>query len=574
MHLVAVCTGKTRAVEIQGSTVQTAYLKAQVRGPCRIGLAGPEGNETAVHPDTVYAIALEHYDYWTQRLGSHISQSGYGYFAENLTIAGLDEQALHVGDVLLIGSTVRLIVTGPRIPCFKVAWRMQQPQAFVRDFAESGRTGVYFAVLQPGMIEAGDTVEVIHRESANPTVATLGAVARGAVEITTAALARLLALPCLSKTAALLLGGIYYRLLDQPDHTRHWDGWRDFVVLDVKDETDTVKSFELAPADAKPLPRFAAGQYVTLQFADRTGQEFVRPWSLSSYSREPESFRITVKREQHASAALHAAIHKGATVKLRPPNGQFKLDRSRVMPVVLVAAGIGVTPLLSMARAHLDRGPGTAPLRLFHCVRNGAAHPLRTEIAELQSSHTGFKARFYYSQPRPEDAQTPHEAGRLTAERLIAAVADLQIEFAGKMIPVPWYEIDMYLCGPTPFLEQMHADLIQRGARPERLKMEYFMPHARPQRGQSGIPQATVRFARSGTQTSWRQSENSTLLQLGGALGLDLPFSCRSGYCGSCQCRIVEGEVRYEYAPLYDAPPAHALLCCARPASPVLILDA
>lgn len=107
MHLVTVCTGKTHAVEIQGATIQTAYLKSQVRGPCFIGHAGPEGNETAVHPDTVYAIAREHYDYWAQRLGSQISQSGYGYFAENLTIAGLDEQALHVGDVQL-GSSLGL----------------------------------------------------------------------------------------------------------------------------------------------------------------------------------------------------------------------------------------------------------------------------------------------------------------------------------------------------------------------------------------------------------------------------------------------------------------------------------
>jgi uncharacterized protein len=348
------------------------------------------------------------------------------------------------------------------------------------------------------------------------------------------------------------------------------------VVLDVKDETETVKSFELIPADAAPLPRFAAGQFVTVRFADSAGQEFVRPWSLSSYSREPASFRITVKREDRAgaSAALHAGVRKGSTVQLRPPSGQFKLDRSRVIPVVLVGAGIGVTPLLSMARAHLDRGPGTAPMRLLHCVRNGATHPLRTEIAELQSIHAGFRAVFCYSQPGSEDTRTPHWTGRLTADRLIEALADLQIELAGKTIPVPWYEADMYLCGPFPFLEQMHADLMQRGARAERLKMEYFMPHAHAQPGGSGIPQATVKFARSGSQTSWRRSENPTLLQLGNSLGLDLPFSCRSGYCGTCQCRIVEGEVRYEYAPLCDAPPGHALLCCARPASPALILDA
>jgi len=576
MHLVAVCTGKTRVVDIQGSSVRTAYLKTPVRGPCFIGREGPEGNETAVHPDTVYAIASEHYDYWAQRLGSDISEPGYGYFAENLTIAGLDERELHVGDVLRVGPEVQLVVTGPRIPCFKVAWRIQQPPSFVREFAESGRSGVYFAVLTAGRVEAGDTVEIIQEEVTNPTVSTLGEVARGASKITMDALSRVLALPYLSKTVALLLGAIYYRLMDEPDHARRWEGWRTFVVLDVADETDVIKSFELVPADGGPLPRFAAGQFVAIRFHDNAGREFVRPWSLSSYASEPKSFRITVKREDRggASAALHAAVHKGTTVELRPPTGQFKLDRSRVMPVVLVGAGIGVTPLLSMVRAHLDRGGGAAPVRLLYCVRNGAAHALRAEIAALQDRHALFNAQVYYSQPAPEDDQAPHLKGRLTADKLIEALADLQIEFAGKTIPVPWYEADLYLCGPTSFLEQLQAGLIQRGAQRERLKTERFTTHGDREPEDSAISQAAVRFDRSGTGALWRSIDNQTLLELGRSLGLDLPFSCRSGYCGSCQCRIVQGEARYEYAPLYDVPPGHVLLCCARPAGPDLILDA
>ena len=134
--------------------------------------------------------------------------------------------------------------------------------------------------------------------------------------------------------------------------------------------------------------------------------------------------------------------------------------------------------------------------------------------------------------------------------------------------------VSIYLCGPTSFLEQLQAGLVQRGAQRERLKTERFTTHGDREPEDHAISQAAVRFDRSGTDALWRSMDNQTLLELGRSLGLDLPFSCRSGYCGSCQCRIVQGEAHYEYTPLYDVPPGHVLLCCARPAGPDLILDA
>ena len=199
-----------------------------------------------------------------------------------------------------------------------------------------------------------------------------------------------------------------------------------------------------------------------------------------SYARQPEHYRITVKREDRgaASAALHQTVRKGSMLELRPPAGQFRLDRSGVMPLVLVAAGIGVTPLLAMAQAHLDRGVRAPPLRFLHCVRNGSSHPLREELEALVHQSAACRARFFYSQPTAADRESQrfHEEGRLTAERLIAALEDLQIEFAGKTIPVPWYEVDLYLCGPPSFLQQITADLLTRGARAERLRTERFSP--------------------------------------------------------------------------------------------------
>ena len=139
---------------------------------------------------------------------------------------------------------------------------MAQPQSFVRDFAASGRTGVYFAVLEPGHGAPGDSVRVVRRQIGNPTVSEVAAMARGEREISGEELERVLSLPYLSKTTALLLSGAYYRMLDHVDGGRRWDDWRRFEVLNVREETAEVKSFELGAADGAALPRFAAGQFV------------------------------------------------------------------------------------------------------------------------------------------------------------------------------------------------------------------------------------------------------------------------------------------------------------------------
>lgn len=132
-------------------------------------------------------------------------------------------------------------------------------------------------------------------------------------------------------------------------------------------------------------------------------------------------------------------------------------------------------------------------------------------------------------------------------------------------------------------LRQITQDLIDRGARAERLHSERFVPDTDfDETGAAGtlaasgmaVNEARVLFRRSAKEARWRAIESLTLLELAQTVGLELLFSCRSGYCQTCQCRIIEGEARYAYAPLCAPAPGHALLCCARPASAVLVLDA
>ena len=575
MELIAVSVGKTRTVKIGGEQVETAYLKSPVNRLCSIGANGVDGNETAVHPDPVYAIAEEHYAYWAERLGAEPGHWQPGYFAENLTIRGLSEHALHVGDIVQIGPRLRLIVAGPRIPCFKVAWRMERPNSFVQEFASSGNTGVYFGVLEPGAVKACDSVRVIHRERGNPTVYEIGAYTRGERAVTAEELERIIALPSLSETAALLLSGAYYRLLDAPDLDHHWAEWRPFVIEEMVEETESVRSFVLRPADAGPLPRFAAGQFVPVRFRTKSGQGFIRPWSLSAYARRPTTYRISVKREDRggASAALHASLGKGDIIELRPPTGDFNLDRTRVMPVVLVGAGIGITPLLAMLEAHLDRGLLAAPIRLFHCVRSPSAHPFRKEIEALDGRHPNVRVEFFYSRASEHEVFVPHHGGRLDAARLLERIRDLSIEFAGKSIPVPWYEVEYYLCGPQSFCEDIGRALISKGAGSERVHTETFVVDARRGFGPE-VDQAEIVFRKSGKSMLWHSKESCTILEAAQSIGIELPSSCRIGFCQTCACRVIEGTVQYKFAPAGMPRPSFALLCCASPGSAVLVLDA
>jgi ferredoxin-NADP reductase/MOSC domain-containing protein YiiM len=576
MQLSAIATGQTRTIEMRSSPIQTAFLKTPVSGPCYVHEHGLAGNETAVHPDAIYAIANEHYEFWANRLGADRSAWLPGQFAENLTIAGLDESSLRVGDVIAIGPDVTLIITGPRIPCFKLAWRFSQPDSFVREFGLSGRSGVYFGVLRTGWIEAGMPVEIVKREPDHPTVAEIARLVLDCPQPPEQPIRALLALPYLSRSAALVLSSLLMRVIDQGPQSARWNDWREFTVTATADECEDVKSFALAPSDGRPLPRARAGQFVTVQVPLASGDPVIRPWSISDYSENPVEFRITVKRQTTGagSSELHANVRAGARLLLRPPSGRFVLDRGGFMPVVLIGAGIGITPLLAMAKAHLARGDGTPPLLLFHCVRNSRAHPMRRQIDALAAAYPQqLQVHYVYSQPTDEDTaqSTYHRAGRLSVEDVIANLDGVAITLGSKRVAIPWFESDFYICGPESFEATLVTALVERGARPGRVFVEHF--HSRGEITDAGsLDTAEVVFAHSGTTATWSGQDGLTLLQLAERSGLSPPNGCRMGICSSCQCAILEGDVRYDSRPIGEITAQSALLCCAKPATQRVVL--
>lgn len=161
MQLHTISVALPREIPYGERTVATAIFKRPVPGPVRVHAEHLEGDGQAdrVHhggPDkAVYAYALEHYAWWQRELGG--AELPHGQFGENLTIAGLDEATLCVGDQLVIG-TARFVVTQPRIPCFKLGLRFGDPTMPQR-FAAASRSGMYLRVLEQGVVAAGDAVQ-------------------------------------------------------------------------------------------------------------------------------------------------------------------------------------------------------------------------------------------------------------------------------------------------------------------------------------------------------------------------------------------------------------------------------
>lgn len=563
MRLVATSIGATRTLQINGQSVTTAYLKEPVLHPVRVTTKGVEGNEVAVHTDAIYAIADEHYEYWAARLGQTRDRWPYGFFAENFTIQGLKEDELRVGDLLQIGSDVQLLVAGPRIPCFKLAWRLKQPESFIAEFALSGRTGVYFAVAREGRVQAGDDVRMI-RTTNLPTVRQVATmIFTEAVDIDT--LRMLLSTPNLSLTVAFGLRNRLYRTLDITLTKAHrWDGWRPLRIDKVVTESSTIRSFYLRPLDDRPLPSFRAGQFLTVRVPIEPGRTVQRTWSISEYAAHMSTYRLSIKREDAglASRWMHEHAGSGTVFEVSAPNGRFVLDRGGFKPVILIAAGVGITPLLAMAQAHVARGPDAPLLYLVYCTRNSADRAFRAEIDALARTPT---IRVSYVSTAPGPGEIPgvdhHCSGRLTFENLMHLLADLD---------EPWYNCDIYMCGPSRFQSELIDRMATQGMDVTRVKTEAFSVVS----GQRavGVSVARIRLDQSERELTWSVDSDKTLLELLEDNGVAVASNCRMGLCGTCRCGLIEGKVSYDPQPPY-LPSESVLLCCARPDSCVVRLN-
>jgi MOSC domain-containing protein YiiM len=166
MQVETVAVGLPRTVSSNGRTVRTSIFKSPVEGPVAIrrhNLAGDRQSDLSVHGGeykAVYAYAAEHYDWWKEALGRELEPANFG---ENLTIRGLDEPGVGIGDVFRVGDS-ELEAVAPRLPCRKLGLRFGDP-GMVKAFARAGRFGIYFRVVKEGRVQSGDDVRRIHADT-------------------------------------------------------------------------------------------------------------------------------------------------------------------------------------------------------------------------------------------------------------------------------------------------------------------------------------------------------------------------------------------------------------------------
>lgn len=351
------------------------------------------------------------------------------------------------------------------------------------------------------------------------------------------------------------------------------EAWRPFTVARVRDEARDIRSFFVEPADGLDIPAFEAGQYLSLQVPVADDQPpLLRTYTVSSAPGE-RPLRISVQREERggASAWLHDHLQPGSTVQARTPRGAFTFDAQEKRPAVLLAGGIGITPMVAMAR-HAGREAlrlrYARPITLIHVARSPSS---RAFFEELQALAAGTPALRYVSLLTGDlEGAKPgvdfHGHGRLSADTLRA------------LLPLDDY--DFYLCGPAGFMQACYDALLSLGVRDARIHAEAFGPSQLRRRAETPAVAVTpppeaetavVRFTRAGFEQRWSHGE-ATLLELAEAHGLSPPYSCRSGSCGSCATGLISGRVAYRRPPTATIPEGQALICCAVPAEGTEVL--
>ncbi|MCC7200917.1 MAG: 2Fe-2S iron-sulfur cluster binding domain-containing protein [Gammaproteobacteria bacterium] len=359
-----------------------------------------------------------------------------------------------------------------------------------------------------------------------------------------------------------------------------WEGFRPFRVVRrlIEDEAQAICSFHLQPEDGRPLPPFLPGQFLTFRLQvgapGQAQEQLIRCYSLSDAPR-PDAYRVSIKRVPAPAGTSHPAgrssIHfhehvmEGSTVEARAPSGHFHIDDSRA-PVVLVAGGIGLTPLMSMLEWCLAAQPGRE-VWLFQGVRNSRELAMRARLDALAEAHPNFHLRRCFSAPLPGD-----QPGRDYQHRGRIDLRLFRMELALK-------HYQFYLCGPAAMMEALVPALEDWGVPDSRIHYEAFGPASVTRRsGQAALAvdeleragEILVTFAKSGRQLPWRSSSGS-LLELAEANGIAVSSGCRAGGCGTCQTTIKNGEVRYRQEPDYDPQPGTCLLCVCLPKTNVTL---
>lgn len=361
-----------------------------------------------------------------------------------------------------------------------------------------------------------------------------------------------------------------------------WQGFRSFKVVRraFEDSAQQICSFYLEPEDRQPLPSFKPGQYLTFRLdvpkGDGSGNEQItRCYSLSD-APQSNHYRVSIKRVPspprsgyppgRSSNFFHDHIPVGTTLQVRAPSGHFYLEPVSG-PIVLIAGGIGITPMLSML-AWCQANQPEREVWFFYGVRNGKEAAFADRLNSIAAANPNVHLRLCFSDPLPEDQPTRdfQHHGRVS------------VDLFRMELPLKPYHF--YICGPTPMMETLVPALEDWGVPDSHIHFEAFGPASIRRRKQktSDTPSAdavaqsdiTVTFTKSGKQARWSPQAGS-LLEFAESQGIAIDSGCRAGGCGTCQTTIQSGEVVYRQPPDYDPEPGSCLMCVCTPKTNVTL---
>jgi nitric oxide dioxygenase len=252
-----------------------------------------------------------------------------------------------------------------------------------------------------------------------------------------------------------------------------WTGFKPFRVTCKEQESEVITSFYLEPADGAAVPDFKPGQYLTLRVPSPCGHTTMRNYSLSDKPGQPW-FRISVKRESAQNAGtpdgfvsnyLHQSVQVGDSLEVGPPCGEFFLDLTEQhhRPLVLISAGVGITPTLSMLLSVLEAMPERL-IFFIHAALNGRTHAFKQIVRDLAARHPNLTIHSRYSEPTADDrAQGNFDSEGFVDGPLIESL-------------IPDRDADYYFCGPKPFMVNIYHQLLEWGIAPTQVHLEFFGP--------------------------------------------------------------------------------------------------
>ena len=361
-----------------------------------------------------------------------------------------------------------------------------------------------------------------------------------------------------------------------------WQDWRDFKIVKKQTESKEITSFYFQPVDGKKIPDFKPGQYLTIKLdvPDRN-RPVIRTYSLSDYPESKDYYRLSIKREGSpkgldvppgvASNFMHDKIRVGSVIPCKPPNGKFYLEVDNSRPAVLISNGVGITPMISMAKACAKENPNRH-VWFIHGARNGDYHACGEEVNAIKQTYPNLHVHYRYSRPNSEDEGKFHSQGYADKQLLAdTIIPEIKQTHNGST------DAEYFLCGSPAFMDSIRQGLSELDVPEDRIYFESFGGGKTKGKTEAtstdgAVESAEVTFAASNKTVTWTPKDG-TLLEFAEANGLSPDYSCRQGVCHTCTCAIKSGEIEYIDEPAGEPDEGNVLICVSRPKTNKIVLD-